>query len=351
MGDPREPPEGTPEGGSGNEDEFRSVVFDESFVRAARIQELSAQERLGPDHPRATRPRIGFGPMGSLPRQAVALLLVVVLAFAAAVYFGVSSPHRAGVVPSGSQLSSTMVALSPPVPVPAVADQADPFAGLPTGYADGAAGLGVPAASATAHFTRTEVARALDTVQSYLVASALSPATLVQSDTAQARALVTAGELTQYDDSVKAPRDDRRHAATGWLVRFDPGQVALASQTVKAAGSMVVTEADSGTLEVAADHTFVYALRPAGTAQSSAALFTVRRELRFEFEHGDVAVARLRLVDAVVQAGPTSCGAFTAGYLQPLPAGAAGTAPVPVSPADHTHPAWQVCGVLGPPTG
>ncbi|MER8186345.1 hypothetical protein [Kitasatospora sp. NPDC094015] len=350
MGDPREPPEGAPEGGSGNEDEFRSVVFDESFVRAARIQELSAQERLDGDHPRATRSRIGFGALGSLPRQAVALLLVVVLAFAAAVYFGVSSPHRPGTVPSGAQLTSSTVALAPPGPVAAVTDPAQPFAGLAAGYADGAAGLGLPAAAATAHFTRGEVARALETAQRYLTASALAPATVAQSETGQARALVTAGEQTQYDESVATPRDDQRHAATGWLVRFDPGKVALASPTVKVAGTVTVDEVDSGTLDLVADHTLVYAVRPAGTADAPASLFSVRRELRLEFEHGDIGTGRLRIVNAVVQAGPTACGTDTSAYLQPLLAGAAAGA-APVSPADHSRPAWQLCGVLGPLTG
>ncbi|MFD0528272.1 hypothetical protein ACFQ1I_16215 [Kitasatospora arboriphila] len=145
MGDPREPPEGAPEGGSGSDDEFRSVVFDESFVRAARIQELSAQERLDGTY-RATRPRVGLGPFGTLPRQAVALLLVVFLAFAAAVYFGVSSPHRQAAPPSGNQLTTSLVALSPTGPVAAVADPEHPFAALPAAYGEGTAGLALPLA-------------------------------------------------------------------------------------------------------------------------------------------------------------------------------------------------------------
>ena len=40
----------------GGEDEYRSVVFDESFVRAARLQEFSAQERMDDHAPRRTQP-------------------------------------------------------------------------------------------------------------------------------------------------------------------------------------------------------------------------------------------------------------------------------------------------------
>ncbi|MFD9127931.1 hypothetical protein, partial [Kitasatospora sp. NPDC059571] len=326
MGDPREPPEGAPDGGSGNDDEFRSVVFDESFVRAARIQELSARERLGGGY-RATRPRIGLGPFGSLPRQAVALLLVVVLAFAAAVYFGISSPHRQAAPPSGNQLTSNAVALSPSAPVAAVADPQHPFAGLAGGYAEGTAGLGIPAGSATAHFTRTEVARALAVVRTYLTASALNPATVAQGDSAEVRDLVTAGEQAQYDESVNSPRDDQHHAATGWLVRLDPGRVALATDTVMSAGAVQVGEADASTLQVATDHTFVYAVRAAGTAEAPVSLFSVRRELRFAFDRGDLSVGRLRLVDAGGQARPDPGGAPTAGVRPAHGAGGGGWAP------------------------
>ncbi|MEV4557313.1 hypothetical protein AB0K51_09980 [Kitasatospora sp. NPDC049285] len=353
MGDPREPPEGGPEGGS-NEDEFRSVVFDESFVKAARIQELSARERLSGAFGRATRPR-GWGWFGSLPRQAVALLLLVVVAFGAAVYFGISSPHRQVSPPSGNQLTVSLTALAPAGVVAAVADPANPFAGLPPGYADGTAGLGVPAAAATSHFTKSEVTRALGTVEQYLAVSSLSPATVGQSETGQARRLVTPGEQAQYDDSVNTPRDDQHHAATGWLVRFDPGQIALAGDTVKVAGSVQVGEADSGTLEIVADHTFVYALRPAGTTSDpSVGLYAVRRAVRFEIDRADLDTGRLRVVDAAVQSGPTNCGVAQSDYLQPVLATAAGvrpSSPPAVDPADHSRPAWQSCGVLGPITG
>ncbi|AUG77194.1 hypothetical protein CFP65_2360 [Kitasatospora sp. MMS16-BH015] len=346
MGDPREPPEGAPDGGSGNEDEYRSVVFDESFVRAARIQELSARERLGGHYPRAVRTRIGLGPLGSLPRQAVALLLLVAMAFAAAVYFGVSSPRRLVAAPSGDQLTVSLTALSPSSPVRPVADYRNPFAALPTGYGDGSAGFGEPVPAATAHFTRIEVMRALDVAERYLTLADLTPAVLTEGDTAQVRAVLTPGEQAQYDDSMNSPRDDEHHAATGWQVRFDPGQVALATDTVKVTGTMAFAEADSGTLEVTTDHTFVYALRPAGTERPlQVSLYSVRRALRMEFDRTDLSAGRLRLVDAATQAGPTSCAARQADHFQPVLTGLP-PAPPAVDPADHTVPAWQLCATL-----
>ncbi|MFE4972798.1 hypothetical protein ACFRAR_11855 [Kitasatospora sp. NPDC056651] len=350
MGDPREPPEGAPEGGSGNEDEFRSVVFDESFVRAARIQELSARERLAGPLGRATRPRVRLGPLGTVPRQALALLLLILLAFGAAVYFGVRSPMSTAVRPEGSQLTVSLVALTPASAVHPVADPADPFAALAVGYGEGTLGLNAPTGAATGSFSRIEAAKALDTVQRYLVASSLSPATLVQGATADVRTFVTPGEQAGFDTSVARPVDDRHHAATGWMVRFDPARVALASNTVKVAGVMRVDEADGGTLEVTTDHTFVYALKPAGApAGAPVTLETVRRQLTFEFDRVDLASGQLRLVDSVVEAGPEPCGTSTAGFLQPVLATAQGTVvapPAPVDPGNHALAGWQVCGVL-----
>ncbi|WBP88897.1 SCO2583 family membrane protein [Kitasatospora cathayae] len=350
MGDPREPPEGTPEGGSGNEDEFRSVVFDESFVRAARIQELSARERLAGSFGKATRARVRLGPLGTVPRQALALLLLILLAFGAAVYFGVNSPKGLPIRPEGSQLTVSLVALSPASAVRPVADPAEPFAALPPGYGDGAAGLNTPAGAATEHFSKVEVTKALDTVQRYLVASSLTPAALVQGATTDVRAFVTPGEQAQFDAAVTQPVDDRHHAVTGWIVRFDPAQVALASGTVKVVGAMRVDEADSSTLQVTTDHTFVYALKPAGApAGAQVTLETVRRELTFQFDRVDLASAQLRLVDSVLQAGPEPCTASMAGFLQPVLATAQGSTvapPTAVDPGNHARPAWQVCGVL-----
>src|SRR3954470_23991609 len=91
MGGPGDPPEGTPEGGPvGGEDEYRSVVFDESFVRAARLQEYSAQERMA-DHAPAVRRRPP--PRRGLSRQRLILAMLIAVAFGAAIYMGVRHPY------------------------------------------------------------------------------------------------------------------------------------------------------------------------------------------------------------------------------------------------------------------
>ncbi|MDH6131632.1 hypothetical protein P3T37_001006 [Kitasatospora sp. MAA4] len=356
MGDPGDPPDGAPEGGSGNDDEYRSVVFDESFVRAARIQELSASERLGGGWTHPVRRRVGLGMLASLPRQALTLLLLIVMAFSAAVYFGISAPQRDAGLSAGTQLTSEFTELVPATAAVPAVDAALPFASLPAsaGFADGAAGLGVPTKASTAHFSQAELTQALQTVQGYLEVSELSAQTLTDGATLPVRTMLAPSEQGQFDDSVASPTDDQHHALTGWMVRFDPAKVALASDTVKVAGTVKVAEVNSSLLEITSDDTLVYALRPATAAGTAAtgqvSLYTVRREVRMDLDRTDIANGQLRVVNAVVQAGPTACGAAQAGYLQPLPAGSTVASPGQVNPADRSQPAWQQCGVLAPTT-
>ncbi|MFJ6215207.1 hypothetical protein ACIQGZ_18020 [Streptomyces sp. NPDC092296] len=265
MGDREEPPEGVPEGVPGGDDEFRSVVFDESFVRAARIQEPAASERVG-SAGHGVRRRVGR-PFVTLPRQAFALMLLIAMAFAAAVYLGIRHPYREPEA-DGSRLTANIVPLAPASGTAAPApDSGDPFAQLErvpgAAFYDGSVGLTPPVATATRHFSDDQVSRALAAVQQYLVASSLDSKVLVEGSTGAVRDLLSPGQQAQFDAAVSDPRDDQHHEATGWLVRFDPAQVTLAVSRVKVAGGMTFGESDDRTLEVLTDHTFVYALQAA----------------------------------------------------------------------------------------
>lgn len=388
-----------PEGVPGGDDEFRSVVFDESFVRAARIQELSARERMNAAaHP--VRPRARSA--AALPRQALALMLLIAMAFAAAVYLGIRHPYRE-TVNGGTELSMTVIPLVPGArgsaapgthaasattsapsspargssspasasasgsasatasPTPAAGS--DPFTGTAVqDYAVGEAGIGLPNGTRTAHFTADQVTRALGLVEQYLLDSSLLPDVLMGYSTGGVRDLLDPTEQAQFDDSMTRPRDDRRHEATGWLVRFDPRQVRLADDQVRVAGSVSFLDLGADTLQITSDHTFVYALRSASAANAPVLLFSVRREISYRFSHGDIAGSRLQLADSVTQAGPMSCEADTSSVLQPLfpaPAASAGgsasagalasPSTLAVDPLDRSRPAWQVCGVLTGP--
>ncbi|MFJ4731480.1 hypothetical protein ACIP6V_04000 [Streptomyces sp. NPDC088770] len=348
MGGPGEPPEGTPEGVPGGaEDEYRSVVFDESFVRAARLQEYSALERLT-DHTPAVRRR---PPMRrGLSRQALLLVLLIIVAFGTAIYMGVRHPYQSAQAQRPVEpLRMTVVPLAPQGKVPGAADPAYLYGHSPAAqFSVGAEGVPLPTVRRTAHFSDSQVVAALTIAKEYIVASSLYPEVLTGGRTDPVRALLDAGQLDQFDQSFDRPAADGRHAATGWLVRFDPARVELAGREIRVQGSLQAAETDSSTLEVGADHTFVYALKPAGSgAHAPSSLFTVRRELQFRFTPDDLRLHQVQIVVSYTQAGPLSCAGGSARQFEPLLAGQTAKAGSPPGTDPYaTDTAAAVCGSL-----
>ncbi|KOV63096.1 hypothetical protein [Streptomyces sp. MMG1121] len=351
MGGPGDPPEGTPEGGPvGGEDEYRSVVFDESFVRAARLQEYSAEERMA-DHAPAVRRRPSLH--RGLARQLMALVVLIAVAMGTAVYLSVRHPYgspqaRRPVEP----LRMTVIPLAPTGKVPGAVDAERLYAHSPARqFAVGAEGIPLPVVSGTAHFSDSQVMTALTATKDYIVRSALYPEVLTGGQVNPARALLDGDQLDQFDQSVQStphPAADGRHAATGWLVRFDPTRVQLADKGIRVQGDLQAVEADADSLEVTADHTLVYAVRPAGAAAGApVSLFTVRRELTFRFSRDDLRTHQVQLVTSYVQAGPMACAEDSSAYLRPLLAGQTARSGVPAGSDPYaTDSPAALCGTL-----
>ncbi|MDX3242996.1 hypothetical protein [Streptomyces sp. ME18-1-4] len=343
-----DPPEGTPEGTpGGGEDEYRSVVFDESFVRAARLQEYSAHERMA-DHAPAVRRRPPL--RRGLSRQALMLVLLIAVAFGTAVYMGVRSPYQSAMARGPVEpLRMTVIPLSPQGVVPGAADPESLFARSPAAqFRIGAEGIPLPPSRSTAHFSDSQVVTALITAKDYIVHSSLFPEVLTGQQVRPVRALIDADQLDQFDESFSHPAADGRHAPTGWLVRFDPAQAQLADSSIRVQGTLQAAETDSATLEVTADHTFVYALRPTGAAATApASLFTVRRELHFRFDREDLRTHQVQLSVSYVQAGPLSCAEDSTNHLRPLLAGQTAKAGGPAGTDPYaTGGATPLCGAL-----
>lgn len=322
MGGPGDPPEGTPEAApGGGEDEYRSVVFDESFVRAARLQEFSAQERLD-DHAPAVRRRQPL--RRGLSRQVLILVVLIAVAFGTAIYMGVRNPYQspiAGLAPE--PLRMTVIPLAPQGAVPGATDPEQLFAKSPAAqFGVGAEGIALPATRRTAHFSEGQVVSALTVAKDYLVESSLYPEVLAGREVRAVRVMLDPDQLDQFDQSFERPAADGKHEPTGWLVRFDPSHAQLADDRIRVRGTLRAGEVDMRTLEVVADHTFVYALRPTGAGQrAKASLFTVRRELHFSFDRDDLRMRQARLVVSYVQAGPLSCAEDASDHFRPLLAG------------------------------
>ncbi|GAA3806023.1 hypothetical protein ACFS5L_03570 [Streptomyces phyllanthi] len=347
MGGPGDPPEGTPEGGpGGGEDEYRSVVFDESFIQAARLQEFSARERLG-DHAPAVRRRPPL--RRGLSRQALVLVLLIAVAFGTAIYMGVRHPYEAPAAQPTEPLRMTVIPLAPQAPVPGSADPEHLYENSPAAqFRIGAEGITMPPTRRTAHFSDSQVVTALTTAKDYLVASALAPEVLKGATVRPARMLLDPQQLDQFDQSFDHPTADGRHAPTGWLIRFDPSRAELADTKVRVQGTLQASESDASTLEVVADHTFVYALRPADSDdKAKASLFTVRRELQFRFDRDDLRTHQAELVISYLQAGPLACAEDSSNHLRPLLAGQTAKAGGPAGTNPYaTGSATALCGSL-----
>lgn len=329
-------------------------MFDETFIRGARLQEFSARERLE-DH-RETPVRdlpasaVRVLPAGRRPTgQGIVLVLLIVLAFGAAIYMGVSAPYQEPLVRPVQPMRATVVPLAPQGDVPG-ADPATLFENSPAAaFGTGAEGITLPAAEGTDRFTAEQVLAALAAAKEYLVESSLAPGVLTGGAEEPVRRLLHPVQHPQFDRSMRNPAADGRHAATGWLVRFDAGRVALADPGVRVRGTLTVSQAGRNALEVTADHVFVYALRPADAApREPAALFTVRREVRMHFEREDLRERRLTVEHSLTQAGPLPCGGAVHDRLSPLLAGedAAADASAGTDPYDSAGGSAALCGVL-----
>ncbi|MEV7670400.1 hypothetical protein [Streptomyces sp. NPDC088752] len=350
-----DPPEGTPEGfPGGGEDEYRSVVFDEAFVRAARLQEFSARERMG-EHAQAVR-SLPSGTARSGSHQAVLLVLLVLLAFGTAVYLGVRNPYQPPVDQRAEPLRTTVVRLAPRAPVPG-GEPARLFAHSPAAeYRVGAAGINLPVTGRTTHFAGSQVVAALGIAREYLVASSLNPDVLTEATVRLPRLLLDPDQHEQFDRSMESPADDGRHAPAAWLVRFDPQEVALADPAVRVQGTLRFEETGPDTLDVTADHTYTYALRPVARGAgpvATASLFTVHRTVRFRFDREDLRAHRTELLSSTSEAGPQACDTDTTGSLKPLLAGArasgADAGPAVTDPYATDRPAApSLCGALSP---
>ncbi|MET7984206.1 MULTISPECIES: hypothetical protein [unclassified Streptomyces] len=347
MGGTGDPPEGTPEGApAGGEDEYRSVVFDESFVRAARLQEFSAQERMA-DHSPAVRRRPPL--QRGLSRQALILVLLIAMAFGTAIYMGVRHPYPTTVTQPAEPLRMTVIPLAPQTAVPGTSSTDQLYSDSPAAqFRIGADGITMPAVRRTAHFSDSQVVTALTTAKDYLVESSLDPSVLTGGATRPVRILLDPRQLDQFDQSLDHPAADGRHASTGWLIRFDAARTQLADKGIRVQGTLQAAESDANTLEVVADHTFVYALKPTGAnARAKASLFTVRRELTFRFDRDDLRLHQAELVVSYVQAGPLACSDDSVSRLRPLLAGETAKAGGPAGTDPYaTGSATAVCGSL-----
>ncbi|SED65053.1 hypothetical protein [Streptomyces sp. TLI_105] len=155
----------------------------------------------------------------------------------------------------------------------------EPFRGSPAvRWANGTAGITVPAAKATGWMSKAEVERALARTRDFLAASNLDPAVLRGARPEKAVALMNPHQkdvTTFVTTSLRTP--DKDHDPLLLFSRFDPAQARPAGDVVKTRGRLSFREGRRGALEVTADVTYVYPVAPAGGGDEVVRVI-VRRE-------------------------------------------------------------------------
>lgn len=169
--------------------------------------------------------------------------------------------------PAGSAFASAVSTAVPPNPL---GPPADPFAGTPADHwAEGAAGIVLPAARPVGGFTTAQVEYAYETTRKLLVAANLDKKMLLDGmPTAFADLLTSRQRATFLNGLNKLGVDKQGHklSTRTWVMSFPPGQAQLIGSVIKVHGTMhakaVRDKNGSYELDVDLDYLFVYPIEP-----------------------------------------------------------------------------------------
>ena len=147
---------------------------------------------------------------------------------------------------------------------------ADPFAGVPADHwADGAAGITVPAARAHGRYTAAQVRSAYQTTRKLLIAGNLDWPTLRGGAPSAFAALLARTERQQFLSGLRSTalnKDGSEQNTRTWVTSFAPG-TSFVTTVIKVHGTMSAGTADesgSEVLRITFDYLFVYAVEPPG---------------------------------------------------------------------------------------
>ncbi|WP_280886278.1 hypothetical protein [Streptomyces sp. LBL] len=246
--------------------------------------------------------------------------------------FGKGSSQAA----ASSLPAETAAPTAPPAatdPEPPTLDE--PFAGSPAlRWADGAAGIALPEATAVGGLPKDRVELALQQTRKLLVHANLDPKTLRGERPEAVLAVLDPQQPDLVDDvnrSLRAPGKD--DDPLRMFSRFDPADVELVGEVIKTRGRMTFAKGDQGGVAVHADYTFVYPLvRTDGSTEVTRTI--VRRVLDVELldpARYRATPGRLDVLRYDVSSGNSACGVYD-GYLHPRfdsadPTGAPATGP------------------------
>ncbi|MER5312806.1 hypothetical protein ABT034_34115 [Streptomyces sp. NPDC002773] len=247
---------------------------------------------------------------------AVALLVVAV--FDPWQMIGTSDGNSASGAPLAQEAERPTQA--PPVEPTQRPTLAEPFKGSPAArWADGTAGITVPAARATGWMTKAQVEQALRQTRDFLAASNLDPAVLGGGRPTKAIALINPHQRDVKDYLAAAFRTPSEENDPLLLFsRFESSRARLVGDVVKARGRITYREGERGALQVTTDVTYVYPVAPAGGGDEVVRTI-VRREVVLNWDDPSKIITRqgtFSLVSYKVDMTNGGCDNNT-GYFRP----------------------------------
>ncbi|OAR25214.1 hypothetical protein A8W25_06065 [Streptomyces sp. ERV7] len=263
-------------------------VADAPKEPSARARVVAQRLREEPEAPQAWR---GYSPARTRRRKqgwyAVGFIASLAL-LAVALFPGRVVDWFAGDASTGAPLAAetSRPTQAPPARAAEQPTLDAPFRGSPAAqWADGAAGISVPAAKATGWMSTEQVAAALGHSRDFLVAAGLDPAVLRGDHPANAIALINPHQRDVQDYLSTAFRTPSKTNDPLLLFsRFDKTRTRLVGDVVKTRGRITFRQGDRGALRVTTDVTYVYPVVRAAAGSGDVERTIVRREVVMDWD-------------------------------------------------------------------
>ncbi|GAA2440339.1 hypothetical protein ACFPFX_06645 [Streptomyces mauvecolor] len=221
----------------------------------------------------------------------------------------------------------------------------EPFRGSPAvQYADGAAGIELPEATALGGLSKEQVAAGLTRTRDLLIDANLNPATLRGGRSDAALALIDPLQkdiLGRFAAGLAKP--DKDHDPLNFFSRFDPKKLKLVGDVVKTRGRTTVAKDATSGVVVHADYTFVYPLVKTAPGSTEVARTIVRRILDVHVSDPSVmrsTAGKLWIVSYDVDIANSACdsndGYFHPDFADETPSGPSPSGS-PVDPYDRSR--------------
>ncbi|MEV7385794.1 hypothetical protein [Streptomyces sp. NPDC091215] len=358
---------------SDSERDIRKSAPKEPSARAREVtQRLKKQKgepegwRTGPAwqemNGRAARRRKGWAVIG-VPLAIAVAVVAMRPSLIPGDPFGSSAGSSSGASSGTDSATSPLPdeTAAPTAPPSAVAADtptlAHPFAGSPAlRWADGAAGIVLPKATALGAIPKGRVELALQQTKKLLVDANLNPDVVAGARPEAALSVLDPKQphvLDDLDSSLRSPSKTRDPLFL--FSRFDPKDVKLAGKVIKTRGRITFAKGKFEGVAVHADYTFVYpVVRADGSTEVARTI--VRRVIDVELPDAtryQVTPGRLTLLRYDEDAGNSACD-IDDGYLHPqfpsqAPTGSAAPTGPSIDPYDRSRQLGkgpQGCGTV-----